>query len=86
MKVSDIVGMNIDKKTKNILHFTIKEKNKKSEDNKKKNENLKYESYNMIVDLSSSNDSKNFFKIFRNMSEEYKNHYKKIENNKENKK
>jgi len=40
----------------------------------------------MIVDLSSSNDSKNFFKIFRNMSEEYKNHYKKIENNKENKK
>ena len=86
LKVSDIVGMNIDKKTKNILHFTIKEKNKKSEDNKKKNESLKYESYNMIVDLSSSNDSKNFFKIFRNMSEEYKNHYKKIENNKENKK
>ena len=82
LKVSDIVGMNIDKKTKNILHFNIKVRNsKKNEDNKKKNENLKFDSYNMIVDLSSSNDAKNFFKIFRNMSEEYKKYYKiKLEN------
>ena len=82
LKVSDIVGMNIDKKTKNILHFNIKVRNsKKNEDNKKKNENLKFDSYNMIVDLSYSNDAKNFFKIFRNMSEEYKKYYKiKLEN------
>ena len=87
LKVSDIVGLNVDRKNKNILNFNIKVRHtKKKDDNKGKNmENIKLDSYNMIIDLSSSNDSKNFFRLFKNMSEEYKNHYKKkIENKQEN--
>ena len=88
LKVSDIVGMNVDKKIKNILHLNIKVKNQKKGENKsKKNENEKYESYNMVIDLSSSNDSRNFFKAFKDMSVEYKNQYKnKLENKKDKKK
>ena len=87
LKVSDIVGMNVDKKVKNILHMNIKVKNQKKGENKsKKNENEKYESFNMVVDLSSSNDSKNFFKLFKDMSLEYKSHYKNKLVNKEKKK
>ena len=88
LKVSDIVGLNVDKKTKNILNFYIKLKNsKKNEENKVKNIENKHESYNLIVDMSSSNDAKNFFKIFKEMSDQYKNFYKKkLENKKVNKK
>ena len=86
--MSDIVGLNVDKKTKNILNFYIKLKNsKKNEENKVKNIENKHESYNLIVDMSSSNDAKNFFKIFKEMSDQYKNFYKKkLENKKVNKK
>ena len=88
LKVSDIVGLNVDKKTKNILNFYIKLKNsKKNVENKVKNIENKHESYNLIVDMSSSNDAKKFFKIFKEMSDQYKNFYKKkFEIKKENKK
>ena len=70
--------MNVDKKTKNIIHFNIKMKNNNNDVNKKKKkENVKYESYNMVVDLSCSNDAKAFFRSFKKMSESYKNYYKK---------
>ena len=86
LKVSDIVYMSVDKKNKNIVHISIKLKNSQKKNNKPKNENNKYESYDMIIDLSSSKDAKEFFKLFRNMSEEYKNYYKnKLENKAENK-
>ena len=88
LKVSDIVGLNVDKKTKNILNFDIKvKKTKKTEDNKTKNVENKQESYNMIVDMSSSKDAKTFFKKFKEMSDQCKNYYKKkIENKQDNKK
>lgn len=87
MKISDIIGLNVDKKTKNILHFNLKDKSAKKKEIKVKNkENNIQDYYNMIVDLSSSNDAKHFFRIFKNMSEEYRNHYKKkMENKQENK-
>ena len=33
---------------------------------------MKYHSYNVVIDLSSSNDAKNFFNSFRKMSVEFK--------------
>ena len=83
LKVSDIVGMSVDKKTKNLLNLSIKIKDSQKNDKKKKNDNIKYDSYNMIVDLSSSKDAKEFFRSFKKMSDEYKNYYKnKMENKK----
>ena len=81
LKVSDIVGLNVDKITKNILNFYIKNKDSK------KNDEKKHESYNLIVDMSSSNDAKNFFKMFKEMSDQYKKKYKKkFESKQDNKK
>ena len=70
LKITDILGMSIDKKVKNIINMNIKEKH--SGKGNKKEEIIKYHSYNMVIDLSSSNDSKNFFKSFRKMSNEFK--------------
>ena len=75
LKITDILGMSMDKKVKNIININIKEKH--SSKGNKKEEILKYHSYNMIIDLSSSNDAKNFFKSFRKMSEEFKEHFNK---------
>ena len=86
LKIHDILGMNLDSKTKNIININIKDKVKKDKDKdknikekndkyiNKKGEILKhYTSYNMTIDLSSSQDAKNFFNSFRKMSIEYKN-------------
>ena len=70
LKITDILGMSIDKKVKNIINMNIKEKH--SGKGNKKEEIIKYHSYNMAIDLSSSNDAKNFFKSFRKMSNEFK--------------
>jgi hypothetical protein len=70
LKITDILGMSIDKKVKNIINMNIKEKH--SGKGNKKEEIIKYHSYNMVIDLSSSNDAKNFFKSFRKMSNEFK--------------
>ena len=75
LKITDILGMSIDKKVKNIINMNIKEKY--SGKGNKKEEILKYHSYNMVIDLSSSNDAKNFFKSFRKMSNEFKEHINK---------
>ena len=82
LKIHDILGMNLDSKTKNIININIKDKNSKNKNIKDKNiknvnkkeEILKqYSSYNMAIDFSSSQDAKNFFNNFRKMSIEYKN-------------
>lgn len=95
LKVSDILGMGVDKNTKNIININIKsshsehlEKNEnKGKKNNEKSDKHKYDSYNMRVDFSSSNDSKAFFKLFKKMSVEYKNYYKnKLENKDKNNK
>ena len=67
--------MNIDNKIKNIVNINIKEKNLKK--GNKKEEIIKYHSYNMVIDLSSFNDTKNFFKSFGKMSAEFKEYIKK---------
>ena len=67
--------MSIDKKVKNIINMNIKEKH--SGKGNKKEEIIKYHSYNMVIDLSSSNDAKNFFKSFRKMSNDFKEHINK---------
>ena len=80
LKVSDILGMGVDKNTKNIININIKsshpEHSEKVKKNNEKSDKHKYDSYSMRVDFSSSNDSKNFFKLFRKMSVEYKNYCK----------
>ena len=84
LKIHDILGMNLDSKTKNIININIKDKVKKDKDKNIKEKNDKYinkkgeilkhyTSYNMTIDLSSSQDAKNFFNSFRKMSIEYKN-------------
>ena len=87
LKIHDILGMNLDRKTKNIINIIIKDKvikdknikDKNIKDINTKNMNKKeeilkhYTSYNMTIDLSSSQDAKNFFNSFRKMSIEYKN-------------
>jgi len=75
LKITDILGMSLDKKVKNIININIKEKN--IEKGNKKQEILKNHSYNMIIDLSSSNDAKNFFKSLKRMSVEFKEHFNK---------
>ena len=70
LKIPDILGIKVDQKTKNIININIKEKNIKK--GNKKEEIIKNHSYNMTIDLSSSNDAKNFFKSFTEMSIQFK--------------
>ena len=75
LKITEIIGINIDKKMKNIININIKDKDIKKIN--KKEEIIKYPSYNMIIDLSSSNDAKYFFKSFMKMNNDFKNHLNK---------
>ena len=80
LKISDILGLSIDKKIKNIINLNIKDKNSNEKNIKKGNKKediMKYHSYNVVIDLSSSNDAKNFFKSFKKMSIEFKSHQNK---------
>ena len=79
IKVSSVLGLKVDKKHKNIVFFTIKDKENidKKKDNKKDNKNIP--SFEFVIDFSSSNDSKKFISKFKEMSTEYKN-LKKINN------
>ena len=76
LKISDILGLSIDKKIKNVINLNIKDKNKEINEKKikkgKKEDIIKLYSYNIAIDLSSSNDAKNFFKSFKKMSVEFK--------------
>ena len=75
LKITEIMGINIDKKMKNIININVKDKDIKKIN--KKEEIIKYPSYNMIIDLSSSNDAKYFFKSFMKMNNDFKNHLNK---------
>ena len=79
MKVSDVLGLNSEKKSKNVIAFTIidheAEKNKKKKDKKDSKQN--FETYRFVVDLPSLNDSKNFFSFFTDTCQEYKKAHKK---------
>ena len=72
IKVIDVLGLKIDKKIKNIIHFDIRDyENTKN----KKKENIS--TFDIGIDFSSSHDPINFIKIFKEMSKEYKNKFKK---------
>ena len=75
LKITDILGMSIDNKMKNKVIINIKEKNLKK--GNKKEDIIKYHSFNMVIDLSSYNDAKNFFLSFKKMSSEFKELVKK---------
>ena len=69
IKVSAVLGLKPDKKHKNIVYFTIKDKD--NIDKKKDNQNIP--SFEIVIDFSSSNDSKKFITNFKDMSVKYKN-------------
>jgi len=69
IKISDILGMQADKKHKNILNINYRpEKNDKKSSKKKGNNNE-----NIIkVDFPTPNDSKSFVKAFKNLMDIYR--------------
>ena len=72
MKFRDVLGLKRDKKHKNIVYFTIKDKDNNIEIKKdKKEENKNKSSFDIVIDFSSSNDSKKFCTKFQEMSEKY---------------
>jgi DNA-dependent RNA polymerase auxiliary subunit epsilon len=73
IKVIDVLGLQIDKKIKNIINFNIRS----NEYNNKSQENQKISTFDIVIDFSSSKDSKKFLRIFKEMSIEYKNQFKK---------
>ena len=81
LTVKDIISINVDKKLKNIINIGIRDDTDDNNKNKDKNKDKKVvetpKTYNIIIDFSSSNDCKNFFKIFRKMTEEYRSKIKK---------
>ena len=63
--IYEVKSLNIEKKSKNIVHCTIVE----NKDKKKQDMN----NYEIILDFSSINDSKTFFKCFKNAVKDFKN-------------
>ena len=84
LNVKDILTIKVDKKLRNIIDLGIrddnddKDKEKSQDKNKEKNMIEMPKTYNMIIDFSSTNDCKNFFKIFRKMTEGYRKEKKSI--------
>ena len=64
--INEVKTLNMDKKSRNIIHIVIvdyKEKNPKKQD---------LNNYEIILDFSSTNDSKDFAKCFKNMVNDYR--------------
>ena len=62
--INEVKSLHIDKKSKNIVRLTIIE----NKDKKKQDLN----NYEIVLDFSSINDSKNFFKCFKNAVKYFK--------------
>ena len=77
IKITAVMGLNIEKKTKNIVNFTIIDKNKEIENNKKnknkENNIINRPTFDIVIDFSSSHESKKFICHFKEMSIKYKN-------------
>ena len=77
IKITAVMGLNIEKKTKNIVNFTIIDKNKEIEKNKKnknkENNIINRPTFDIVIDFSSSHESKKFICHFKEMSIKYKN-------------
>ena len=72
IKLIDVLGLKIDKKIKNIIHFDIRDY-----ENDKKKEKNSIATFNISIDFSSTHDPKNFIIKFKEMSIEFKNKLKK---------
>ena len=75
--IFNIIKLKVDKKNKNILNFEIigqeneSEKGKKK-DKKKDKKNNTPSTYDISIDFSSSNDAKNFFSTFKDITQAFK--------------
>jgi len=75
--IFNIIKLKADKKNKNILNFEIigqeneSEKGKKK-DKKKDKKNNSPSTYDISIDFSSSNDAKNFFSTFKDITQAFK--------------
>ena len=64
--INEVKSITMDKKSRNIIHIIIfenKDKNVKKQDSN---------NYEIIVDFSSINDAKSFFKCFKNAVNDFK--------------
>ena len=82
IRVIDVLGLKVDKKIKNIVNFVIRDNENNTEKKKEKDKankdgkNLAFPSFDIVIDFSSSSDSKSFIHKFKEMSTEFKNLYK----------
>ena len=82
IRVIDVLGLKVDKKIKNIVNFVIRDNENNTEKKKEKDKankdgkNLAFPSFDIVIDFSSSSDSKSFIHKFKEMSTEFKNQYK----------
>ena len=79
IRVIDVLGLNVDKKPRNVIKFLIRNY---EDDTDKKKDNKIMPSFEIIIDFSSNNDSKDFIHKFKDMSEEFKKKLKKKKKNK----
>ena len=77
--VLNVLGLNTDKKAKNIIKFLIRNYD---DDTDKKKDNKIMPSSEIVIDFSSTYDSKDFFHKFKNMSEAFKIQFKNKKKNK----
>ena len=73
INILDVLSLNADKKYNNILNFIIRDN---EHNNDKKKENKQIHSFDIVIDFSSSSNSRAFIHKFKDMSIEYKNQYK----------
>ena len=73
IRVIDVLGLKVDKKIKNIVNFIIRDN---ENNDKKKGDDKIIPSFGIVIDFSSSSDSKNFILKFKDMSTEFKNQFK----------
>ena len=67
--VKEIKSLNMDKKFRNIIKIVVLENKDKD---KKKQEKQELNSYEIVLDFSSMNDSKNFAKCFKSAVNNYR--------------
>ena len=71
--IKEVKSLNMDKKFRNIIKIVVLEnKDKEKDKDKKKQEKQELNSYEIVLDFSSINDSKNFAKCFKSAVNNYR--------------
>jgi len=71
--IKEVKSLNMDKKFRNIIKIVVLENKEKDKDkDKKKQEKQELNSYEIVLDFSSINDSKNFAKCFKSAVNNYR--------------